>query len=61
MSGSDSVLFWIVVITAVLVGAFWGALAERYFGREKFLEKFLTFCTEQGLSYAKCKEEWQKP
>lgn len=57
MSGSDSVLFWFIAVTMLLVGIFAGALAQRGDDREKFL----TFCTSQNIPYVKCKEEWEKP
>lgn len=56
MSDPDRFIFAVVVTAVALLVALLGSIAERQYQ----YEKFVTFCTEQNIPYAKCKEEWVK-
>lgn len=59
---SDDLLpFLFFVALAFIFGGVIGSAVGEGFESRVNRERFLTFCTEQGLPYAKCKEEWEKP
>lgn len=57
---SDEGFFvFVLVAFGVVIMSISGAIGHGI-GREEAREKFLTFCTEQNIPYAKCKEEWER-
>ncbi len=58
---NDNAVVLVLVLASFFIGFFSGGLTGDYTGRNFKRERFMIFCTEQNISYAKCKEEWERP
>jgi hypothetical protein len=58
---SDTPWFAVCIFLAFVVGFFSGGIGADATAKNYRREKFLTFCTDQNIPYAQCKEEWSKP
>jgi hypothetical protein len=58
---SDTAFIAFFIVASFAIGFFSGAITGEYTGRFSERERFLTFCTDQNIPYAKCKEEWERP